>query len=217
MKNSSSTSTSRTLAHVTTSQAKRFLVELANLVHEGNSVARFRVRYGHIMPHPLSPSAKRQVSLLRVVFEGDIKIPIEIFMLQNGLRSIWAAPDQRTKAWGIFRLVDEIEIWCNSPPSMITLGALNWANGRVIAIPEPSAFEQAMDYLRHRGHLARICPNAACPAPYFFAARRTQKYCSEVCAQPSQREFKRKWWAAIGNSRRTKLKRSTRRKGQQHS
>jgi hypothetical protein len=42
----------------------------------------------------------------------------------------------------------------------------------------------------------RHCPNAGCPAPYFIARRRSQKYCSDVCALPAQRQFKKDWWNA---------------------
>ncbi|HKR33110.1 MAG TPA: hypothetical protein VJT08_21700 [Terriglobales bacterium] len=58
------------------------------------------------------------------------------------------------------------------------------------------AFEVA-DRMRH-------CPTANCPAPYFIARRRSQKYCSDACALPAQRAFKRTWWREHANSRRTK-------------
>ncbi len=60
----------------------------------------------------------------------------------------------------------------------------------------------------------RFCPNASCPAPYFVARRRSQKYCSDACALPSQREFKRRWWAEHGEARRkAPSKRSRRERG----
>jgi hypothetical protein len=43
-----------------------------------------------------------------------------------------------------------------------------------------------------------VCRNSACPAPYFFAVRTSQKYCSDACAAPAQREFKKNWWAKHG-------------------
>lgn len=49
-----------------------------------------------------------------------------------------------------------------------------------------------VDWMRH-------CPNPDCPAPYFIAMRRSQRYCSEACALPAQREFKRAWWAEHGS------------------
>jgi len=56
----------------------------------------------------------------------------------------------------------------------------------------------------HVADRMRFCPNPGCPAPYFIAARRSQKYCSEACALPAQREFKRAWWAEHGTQWRVK-------------
>jgi hypothetical protein len=59
--------------------------------------------------------------------------------------------------------------------------------------------------------LMRVCRHEECPAPYFFALKRNQRYCSGPCAVPSQREFKRKWWQEHGNewrANRTKKSRS---------
>jgi len=53
----------------------------------------------------------------------------------------------------------------------------------------------------------RCCANPSCPAPYFLAVRRTQKYCDRKCAEPSQREFKKKWWKKYGRRARQRAKR----------
>jgi hypothetical protein len=56
-------------------------------------------------------------------------------------------------------------------------------------------FEAAMFYLQTKLiDKLRLCPNPRCPAPYFFATKKGQKFCSTVCAEPAQRESKRKWW-----------------------
>jgi hypothetical protein len=55
--------------------------------------------------------------------------------------------------------------------------------------------EAAIFYLRQNRKRALHCPNPDCPAPYFFASKKGQKYCSSECAKPSQRESKRRWWA----------------------
>jgi hypothetical protein len=62
----------------------------------------------------------------------------------------------------------------------------------------------------------KYCPNPSCAAPYFIAKRRSQKYCCDTCALPSQREFKRQWWAEHGNAwrkAREALAKKSRRKG----
>ncbi len=56
----------------------------------------------------------------------------------------------------------------------------------------------------HIADRLRVCPNGGCPAPYFIAKRRSQKYCSEACALPAQREFKRAWWTEHGAQWRVK-------------
>lgn len=57
----------------------------------------------------------------------------------------------------------------------------------------------------------RFCSSPGCPAPHFIATMRRQKYCSETCALPAQRQFKRQWWAEHGlkwqRERRAKAKR----------
>ena len=60
--------------------------------------------------------------------------------------------------------------------------------------PENTPFDQVMRHFQRMAPRARKCKNPSCEAPYFFAARRSQKYCSEPCARPAQRAAKRKWW-----------------------
>jgi hypothetical protein len=71
-----------------------------------------------------------------------------------------------------------------------------------ISRPVLGRFELALMYCMRSAERLRVCPNTECVAPYFIAQRRTQKYCSEKCAQPSQREFKRRWWDEHGDARR---------------
>jgi hypothetical protein len=73
-------------------------------------------------------------------------------------------------------------------------------------------FEWALLFCMRSADRLRVCQNNECRAPYFIAQRRSQKYCSEQCAQPSQREFKRKWWADHGKAQRQKDKTEARRK-----
>lgn len=50
----------------------------------------------------------------------------------------------------------------------------------------------------HIAEKMRYCANPTCPTPYFIAKKRRQKYCSEECALPAQREFKKAWWSEHG-------------------
>lgn len=79
--------------------------------------------------------------------------------------------------------------------------------------PEPppplTAFEQLMVRFQRMLEKARYCANPECPAPYFFAQRRGQKYHHD-CAWYGRREAKRRYWHETGKkdrSRKVKQKR----------
>lgn len=55
-------------------------------------------------------------------------------------------------------------------------------------------FDAAVFHLQTIADRIRRCPDPSCPARYFLAGRRSQKYCSTACAAPAQRKFKRDWW-----------------------
>jgi hypothetical protein len=61
--------------------------------------------------------------------------------------------------------------------------------------PPVTPFEAAVFYFQTSiADLAKHCGNSECPAPYFIAIKKWQKYCSEKCAGPAARESKRRWW-----------------------
>ncbi len=188
----------RTLARIAARQAGTFLLELANLSDDQKAVKRFENRFGHIVPARMKTFAALNEHGLPVSRFVDLPIRVWWAELQEPLRAIWEAPDQRTKEWGIFRLIEEATM------NDYSVGVLQTLNGRIDALPPPTALEQVLVYLRKQGHRTRRCANPGCPAPYFFAGRRNQKYCSEVCALPSQQEFKRRWWAEHGRKWRRK-------------
>jgi len=68
------------------------------------------------------------------------------------------------------------------------------------AVSDEAIDEFALVLLRamHVADRMRYCPNPTCPAPFFIANRRSQKYCSDACSAPAQREFKRDWWSEHG-------------------
>jgi len=55
--------------------------------------------------------------------------------------------------------------------------------------------EEAIDFFRQHARRARRCLNVECPAPYFFAKKRNQRYCSVKCANPAALAVKRRWAA----------------------
>src|SRR5262249_39779514 len=69
-------------------------------------------------------------------------------------------------------------------------------------LPPPHPVEDAMQHFEDAADRMRHCANPQCPAPFFFAARRNQHYCSEKCAGRAQREHKRRWWQEHGAAKR---------------
>ena len=119
--------------------------------------------------------------------------------LRDMLRRAWDASDVREREWLLFRFRD-------SCAAMDRRGAMTLkermkedftadVTGPRYAPPPVTAVEAAAFYLQQHSDRACHCLNPDCPAPYFIAPRRRQKYCSEECAKPSQRESKRMWWA----------------------
>jgi hypothetical protein len=59
-----------------------------------------------------------------------------------------------------------------------------------------------------------VCGNPDCPAPYFVAKRRTQKFCeSGACTDYAHRQYALKWWNAEGKARRELQAKDGARKG----
>lgn len=122
--------------------------------------------------------------------------PDEVLELQGILRQVWLAGDLRTKEFALFLLQHkaiQTEVLTTNFP---------------FPLPPPSPFEQCLIYLRRAIDRARFCGSPYCKAPFFFAQRRNQKYCSDLCAKHSQREFKRQWWAEHGKEWRAHRKAS---------
>lgn len=118
--------------------------------------------------------------------------------LRNMLRRTWDSSDIREAEWFLFRFRD-------SYAAMVRRQAMTAQDrekedfttdvkGPRYALPPATAIEAAAFHLQRNLHRALHCPNLECPAPYFFAKKKGQKFCSSACAQPAQRESKRKWW-----------------------
>lgn len=196
------------LANISVASAKQFLAELANVERDGMN--RFLRRYGRMIPNQFSPGnldeAAIQAQSDRVVKEERMTYRLEgiltptILDLRNVVRRVWVEPDLRTKRYGVFLLWK----WAMYP------GFLEGASIGVplmpLTLPPPTLFEQSLQYLLDSADLAHYCANPDCPAPYFFAKRRSQRYCSDACAEPARREFKRKWWTEHGEEWRAERK-----------
>jgi hypothetical protein len=208
-KNSSKHIRFQNLVRIPDRKVKRFLVDYANMSDDGQrAIDAFERRYFDIIPSPwLLSSHKKTVeesapnSLLRFIDERNLIRFTPSF--RDALRAIWIAPDQRTKEWGVFRLIEGAVISQTNPRPDEILGTLKIIDGSVAPLPPPSPLEQCLQYLLRNATKTLICSNQDCPARFFFASRKSQKYCSTDCALPAQRFYKRKWWAKNGKQRRT--------------
>lgn len=206
--NSSNTKGDHTLAPrlraIPVSRLRGFLTELANLGDGEEAVSRFCSRFPDMLPEP----ANLQSTILQYAVRSHLPLPSRAQTeemvrrswyrpLRNWIRSVWLAQDDRTRRWLLYPLLDaEMYVSKGRAPWVSTLCFLE--EPMKISLDPPRPFEQALIYLLNSAKRTRHCKNLDCPAPYFFADRRNQKYCSEICALPEQRAFKRRWWKQKG-------------------
>jgi hypothetical protein len=116
--------------------------------------------------------------------------------LRNGIRVIWQDSDMRLRRIGVFRL---LEIFLQVGDRKLSFGPVTDDTDWFLSLLQPPTFiEDALMQLLECPNATKVCGNAKCQTKYFFAFRRSQKYCSEPCARPAQRWAKNKWWAAHG-------------------
>lgn len=211
-KNSSKRAQFQNLASIPDWKAKRFLEDVTNMSDDHQrAINTLEQRYRDIIPSSWLISNQRESveesapnSLLRLIGPEHWLHFTPSF--REALRAIWIAPDQRTKEWGVFRLIEAAVISETNPKPSDILATLTIINGAVAPLPPPSPIEQCLQYLLRNATKTLICLNQDCPARFFFASRKSQKYCSTDCSVPAQRFYKRKWWAKNGNQRRTRNK-----------
>lgn len=123
--------------------------------------------------------------------------------IQKFLRLAWDAPDLRSRLWFIFearRAYHQITAVIPVEYALSQATGDEWKRlaGEFTAInravPAMSPFEQVAFHFHLIAEKACHCANPECPAPYFFAAKKGQKYCTSKCSAPSQRDQKRRWW-----------------------
>ncbi len=184
--------TERRFANVRAADAECFLKELANLADSGASVERFLAHFKKILPN-WARAVGRSVTIKNRAAEGfDVNAPVPhaLYTFRETLRRIWREPDARTREFCIQRL------WHRELIARDGRLLEPWATG--IQVPAPTPFEQCLLFLARWADRTRYCGNLDCPAPYFFAHRRVQKYCSEKCAGGAEKELKRRWWKEHG-------------------
>jgi hypothetical protein len=104
--------------------------------------------------------------------------------LRDSVRRLWTS-DERDKRWGTFKILEKYFLIGSSRVAEAPVrDDTEWflpAN-----LGSETICEHIFTYMT--GHTSRCC-NGDCHTPYFFAIRRSQKYCSELCALPAQREL----------------------------
>ena len=127
-----------------------------------------------------------------------------VAQVQDSLRAAWDAPDLRRREWFIFQARRSYH-W-STVIDPIETAMLNTGDERILqklrselaaarrAVPALTQFERVAYHFHRIADRARHCANPECPAPYFFASKKGQKYCSSKCSAPSQRDQKRRWW-----------------------
>jgi len=152
------------------------------------------------------------------VEELNVEDTVWVLILRIMLRGLWSEPDYRQREWRVF--VIRHHLYSMAQDAFSEKGTLAiFHPEKLIRIPPPMPFEQALLHFVKNADRARYCANSECPAPYFFVKRKNQRYCSEICAAPAQRELKRQWWSEHGEEWRKEravkktAKRKTARKG----
>lgn len=182
---------SKILGVVTPTRAKVFLTRLANRSLDKDS-AKLRLAYPE-MVEPLPDSWEVALSWVQIY-----------------LRLAWDTPDERYREWYLHEMrrhyrdsVTEASFRQEEPKlgpllfSAIPAAGIDrdLVDERLIRPPVVTPFEGAAFYFQSRvGNLAKHCQHSECAEPYFIADKRWQKFCSEACAGPANRESKRKWW-----------------------
>ena len=116
---------------------------------------------------------------------------------------MWAIRDSRTKEFGIFKMRDYFVKWDESDTSVWPLFAPPTSS---VLLSPPKPFEECLLYLLKDVASTKKCRNPDCPAPYFFAASKKQRFCGLDCARVGQRLYKRRWWKAKASDQRRKTR-----------
>jgi len=160
------------------------LVEFVNCRPEEAAFVRFKNKWERVGPQKWAGDHKDFLwseSLVRAIWEGRKK-GIEGFQVMLGL----GIQTEDTYA-------DENDLVPASPI------AVDWDLGRLVLVPRKLEDVIWLTLLQQSRRLG-ICADKdnGCPTPYFVKYRPQQEFCSDACALPRQREFKRRWWAEHG-------------------
>jgi hypothetical protein len=135
-------------------------------------------------------SPAQTIAAMRAIWSGKLEDQAIVAEISGWLRL------GERQSWEWARLQPEESL--DGPPIHVDLDA-----GTVVLLPRTVDEALWIGLLQNYKKLA-VCENQDCPHPYFLRYRPKQLYCSEKCALPSQREFKKRWWSEHGKQWRAK-------------
>lgn len=121
-------------------------------------------------------------------FEGTVPLAI-----REEIENAWRQPTTFDRESALLSALESSLFIYSRESEAKSADAATWAN-----------IWAAIWHAQKFADLMRVCPNPECPARYFVAGKRSQKYCSKACAAPAQRELKRTWWSKKGPAWRAK-------------
>jgi hypothetical protein len=189
--------------------AGEFLQELTNLdTSNSRALRRFTHKYrdwlagfGEVVAEPSAEGGSRARarsvtsrlavgSILQAAYNQTIGVPASagpVINLAKLVRYSWRQPTALDREVGLLSLLQDFVVLHATDPGLAA---------RFRFQPLTIVLLQAI----HIADRMRVCGNLECPAPYFIARRRSQRYCTEECAKPAQQAHKRAWWKEHGDA-----------------
>lgn len=192
MNNSSRQNESHTLAVRFGKRAERMLEDFVNCLQGPEPFKRFKQKWeaGPFKWRGGQEHFLWSQRVVREIWEGKKK----------GIEGMQVGSSLNIEPGGYFAEEGE---HIGPPPVQV-----DWEAGQLVFVPRNLEDVVWLTLLQHSRRLG-ICENkdGGCVAPYFLKYRARQKFCSDKCAEPAQRQFKRNWWAAHGKEWKRKRQR----------
>jgi hypothetical protein len=101
-----------------------------------------------------------------------------VLSMGERLRTAWSDQDPRNKLWQAF---------------VIRLLYHKIRGGGQYEAPQPTPFDQALEYFQANWEKTRVCQRVDCPnVKYFFRGEKEQRYCCQECSLSATQEVRRR-------------------------
>jgi len=199
----------------------KFLLEFANMQQADHLLRKF----SDLLP----PSLHSAHDFSPVFPKNPDGLPAaNLHAYQELVQAVWAAPtnaERRYFGWKLrSRLYRALEAAArDTVPQTIRREGHEWKRAgewkpeysRMLRSLPETPFEAALDRLDDLRERTKVCGNPDCPAAFFIAVRKSQRYCTELCAGVFQRQAKQAWWQHHGREWREQRREETG-KGRRH-